>query len=343
MARPRLMAVRGWLVVAVASSIVLIGAAAVAKGAQPGPRTDRAIPAAAPLPTPPGTTERVSVGGGGRQGDAGSGGASAVLEGMNGNQAISADGRWVAFASAATNLIRGEPHPAGGVFLRDRQSGATVAIPWVDGGAFPGAVTAAEPAISGDGAVVAFTVIVTGQSGTTAVSLPTMNPFVLAWDRGTNLTELVSVDGNGRPTPGYQPSISADGRYVAYTRWYLDTTPPVLSNLTTDGFPSGGQWYVFGPSAPCTPHSATITVSATDPDDAVTGVTLFYQPSGGGVESRAMSNVGGTTWRATVTVLDAWSTGQITYWVQGRDSNGNVSQPLFNASDYLLQKGECIL
>jgi hypothetical protein len=341
--RRRPAAIRGAIAIAVAVSILAIGAATVALGARDKPHPTGPLSQAAPLPTPPGTTERVSVGADGRQGGAGSGGASAAIDSMNGNQAISADGRWVAFASAATNLIPGVPHPAGGIFLRDRQTGTTVAVPWVDGDVFPAAVTAAEPTISGDGAVVAFTAIVSNAAAARAVAISTKSPYVLSWDRATNLTELVSVDANGRPTPGYQPSISADGRYVAYTRWQVDTTPPVLSNLTTDGFASGGQFFVFGPGAPCAPHSATITVTATDPDDAVTSVTLSYQPNGGGVLTQPMSNVGGTTWRTTIAVEDSWSTGQITYSAQGRDSHGNVSQPLSPAAGYVLSKGDCIL
>ncbi len=166
---------------------------------------------------------------------------------------------------------------------------------------------------------------------------------MLAWDRGTNLTELVSVDGNARPTPGYQPTISADGRYVAYTRWLVDRTPPVPTDVTTDGFPSGGQFFVFGPSAPCTPHSATITVTVTDPDDAVTDVTLSYQPNGSSVVTQPMANVGGNTWRATIDTLDAWSTGPITYSVQARDSHGNVSESVPPTAGFGLGKGDCIL
>ena len=343
MLRSRLPGRRSMTAVVVALSLAAIGATSVVNGARQTPTRTAANPATAPLPTPPGTTGRVSVGTDGQQGGAGSGGVSAVFESMNGDQAISSDGRWVAFASAATNLTPGQPRPAGGIFLRDRQTGTTVAIPWVDGAVFPAGVVAAEPAISGDGAVVAFTVIVTTTGASRVVALPSSRPYVLAWDRGTNLTELVSMDANARPTPGYQPSISADGRYVAYTRWHVDTTPPVLSNLTTDGFPSGGQYFVFGPSAPCTPHAATITVTATDPDDAVSSVTLSYQPRNGAVSTQAMSNVGGTTWRATIVVQDAWSTGQITYWVVGRDSNGNVSQPFFPDAGFILSKGDCIL
>ena len=343
MTRRRPTALRGAIAVAVAVSVVAIGAVTVARGAPYEPRAAAPVPAEAPLPTPPGTTERVSVGADGRQGDAGSGGASALIESMNADQAISADGRWVAFASAATNLIPGEPHPGGGIFLHDRQSATTVAVPWVGGGAFPAGVTAAEPVISGDGAVVAFTAIVTNAAAARAVAFSMTSPYVLAWDRRTNLTELVSVDGNARPLPGYQPSISADGRYVAYTRWFLDTTPPVLSNLTADAFPSGGQFFIFGPGAPCTPHTATITVTATDPDDAVTEVTLFVQPNGGEVTAQAMTDFGGNSWRATIDALDSWATGTITYSVQGRDAHGNVSQPLFAAPPNLLSKGDCIL
>jgi hypothetical protein len=343
MTRRRPTAIRGAIAAALAVSIVAIGAVTVARGARHDSGVAAPVPANAPLPTPPGTTERVSVGADGRQGDADSGGASALIESMNADQAISADGRWVAFASAATNLIPGEPHPAGGIFLRDRQSAATVAIPWVDGRVFPAGVSAAEPVISGDGAVVAFTAIVTNAAAARAVAFSMATPYVLAWDRATNLTELVSVDGNTRPMPGYQPSISTDGRYVAYTRWFVDTTPPVLSNLTADAFASGGQFFVFGPGAPCTPHAATITVTATDPDDSVTEVTLFVQPNGGNVTTQAMTNVGGNLWQATIAAQDSWSTGPITYSVEGRDSHGNVSQPLAASPPNLLSKGDCIL
>ena len=328
--------------IAVGLALVVIGGATVVRGARQEPGPVEPPPAAAVLPSPAGTTERVSGGADGLQGGAASGGVSALIESMNANQMISGDGRWVVFGSAATDLIAGQPLPAGGLFLRDRQSGAVVAIPWVGSATFPAGLVGAEPAISGDGSVVAFTAIATTRAAASAASLAGLTPFVFAWDRATNLTELVSMDANGGPVAGYQPSISADGRYVAYTRWFADTTPPVLSNLTTDGFQSGNQWFIFGPSAPCTPHLATITVTATDPDDPVTGVTLFYQPNGGGVVSQEMSTDGGDLWRGTITALDPWQSGPIPYWVQGRDSNGNESQPLYPDAGAGLSKGDCI-
>ena len=339
--RGRAGVIRAGIAVAIAFCIAPIGAASVAEGAAQAPQADvDPLPAAAPLPTPPGTTERVSVGSGGRQGGAGSGGASAVLESMNGDQAISADGRWVAFASAATNLIPGEPHPAGGIFLRDRQTATTAAIPWVDGGVFPAGVIGAEPAISGDGAVVAFTAIITNAVAARAVAVSTTKPYVLVWDRATNLIEVVSVDSNAKPVAGYQSSISDDGRYVAYTRWFVDTSAPVLSDLTTDGSVSDGQYYIFGPGCG-PPRSATIRVTATDPDDAVSAVTLFYQPTGSAVRSTLMRKSGSNVWVATIDA-EAWDAGPINYWVRAADSHGNESQ-LDQSNNYILNKGNCIL
>ena len=61
-----------------------------------------------------GTTERVSVGPGGAQGN-----------GFSDDPALSADGRFVAFESDASNLVPGDTNDAVDVFVRDRQTGTT--------------------------------------------------------------------------------------------------------------------------------------------------------------------------------------------------------------------------
>ena len=91
-----------------------------------------------------GATERVSVGGGGGEGDAGSW-----------YPAISADGRHVAFWSQATNLAAGDDNGAADVFVRDRQAGSTVRAS-VDSLDAPGNGDCYSPAISADGRFVAF-------------------------------------------------------------------------------------------------------------------------------------------------------------------------------------------
>src|SRR5438132_1229672 len=60
---------------------------------------------AAPVGASAGTTERVSVDSAGNQGDGGSGSVGTSADRL----AISADGRFVAFASDATNLAPGTP------------------------------------------------------------------------------------------------------------------------------------------------------------------------------------------------------------------------------------------
>src|SRR5438445_9017048 len=65
-----------------------------------------------------GTTERVSVASGGAQGNGNSGGFFAF-------PALSAAGRFVAFQSAATNLVAGDTNGTTDVFVHDRQTGAT--------------------------------------------------------------------------------------------------------------------------------------------------------------------------------------------------------------------------
>jgi hypothetical protein len=285
----------------------------------------------------------MSVGSGGGQANGASGGTNGLVASPNANQAISADGRWVAFASAATNLVPGSPTPNGGMFVHDRETGTTLAAPWFDGGPFPAGVVAAEPAISADGGVIAFTVIGTTAGPTLGVfGGGTVVPYVLAWDRaGIGNIEIVSLDDNLRPTPGHQPSISANGQYVAYTRWFIeppppvDTTPPVLTNPTTS---TTSLAY-----SPCGPQTATITVTATDPDDAVSSVTLFYQPNGSGTFSQSMSPVGGSTWQGSITLVSGWNLGQITYWVQATDSHGNTSGQVFPTSSNILTIESCIL
>ena len=97
-----------------------------------------------------GVTERVSVGLKGEQGD----GDSNML-GIGTNTAISDDGRFVAFKSEATNLVRGDRNGVTDVFVRDRLAGTTERIS-VDGAGREAAGGGDQPAISPEGRYVAF-------------------------------------------------------------------------------------------------------------------------------------------------------------------------------------------
>jgi Tol biopolymer transport system component len=158
-----------------------------------------------------GVTERVSVDSEGNQAAGGSGDDEAA--GGSGAPAISADGRFVAFASAATNLVDGDANSKSDVFVHDRQTGATERVS-VDGHGNEGDGSSTWPAISADGRFVAFE-----SMATNLVSRDfNRDQDIFVHDRQTGATERVSVSSDGKQasSPSDVPSISADGRLVAF-------------------------------------------------------------------------------------------------------------------------------
>jgi len=95
-----------------------------------------------------GVTERISVGPGGVEGNLDSLSSGSGLE-------ISADGRYVVFASAASNLVAGDTNSRRDVFMHDRDTGETRRISVSEGGA-EGDGTSDEPVMSDDASVIAF-------------------------------------------------------------------------------------------------------------------------------------------------------------------------------------------
>jgi len=152
-----------------------------------------------------GTTERVSVS---------TGGAQASSSSFANSNRISGDGRFVTFGSAASNLVAGDTNGTLDIFVRDRQSGTTERVSVDSVGAQANDGTDDAPAISTDGRFVAFASwasnLVAGDTNAR------VDVFVRDLQNGT--TERVSVDstgGQGNAASG-RPSISADGRFVAY-------------------------------------------------------------------------------------------------------------------------------
>ena len=94
----------------------------------------------------PASTTRVSVASGGVESNAG-GGSS--------HPRLSADGRFVAFESVATNFVTGDTNAKRDIFVRDRTAGVTTRVSVGSGGAQSGG-DSYQPAVSGDGRLVAF-------------------------------------------------------------------------------------------------------------------------------------------------------------------------------------------
>ncbi|MGH2692465.1 MAG: TolB family protein [Actinomycetota bacterium] len=153
---------------------------------------------------------------------------------------ISADGRYVAFASISSNLVPNDVNPLGDVFVKDRQTGAVELISVsTDEAAAIG--DSYQPSMSADGRYVAFT--------STASNLVQgdLNDAVDVFlrDRVAGTTEIISVSSDETPSYGhtynyyfygsYLPSISADGNQVGFTS-YATNLVPSDTNVSVDVF-----------------------------------------------------------------------------------------------------------
>ncbi|MBO1419874.1 PD40 domain-containing protein [Streptomyces sp. FH025] len=162
-------------------------------------------------------TERVSVGLNHAQPD-----------GASHSAGLSADGRYAVFTSAAGNLVPGDTNGKTDVFVRDLWTGRTERVDTGPGGAQADG-DSYEATISGNGRYVAF--------GSWATDLaPGANrglQDVYVHDRWTGETRLVSTgEKPGKPQSDRSsgtPSISWDGRYVAFQSNRTDLAPDTVT------------------------------------------------------------------------------------------------------------------
>jgi Tol biopolymer transport system component len=156
-----------------------------------------------------GETTRVSISDSGLQGNGASGAA-----------AISSDGRYVALTSGASNLVAGDTNGTADVFIRDLRTGRTTRVD-VDSHARQTnrGSDSSDPVLSAHGRFVSFT-----SSASNLVAHDTNNlADVFVRDLRTGRTTRVSVSSRGKQAAGDRtrngsnaPSISANGRYVAF-------------------------------------------------------------------------------------------------------------------------------
>ena len=149
-----------------------------------------------------GTTERVSVSSTGEQGNASSAGAS-----------ISADGRFVAFASYATNLVPNDTNGTRDVFIRDMLMGTTRRVSVSTSGE-QGDGTSGIHSMSADARYVAFDSLAANlvADDTNGVR------DIFLHDCQTGETSRVSVASDGSQADGSSrsPAVCANGRHVAF-------------------------------------------------------------------------------------------------------------------------------
>jgi Tol biopolymer transport system component len=163
------------------------------------------------------------------------GAAGAVGDNPSSSASITADGRYVAFASEADNLDPDSDDAVTDVFVRDLQDNTTTLVSRASG---PGAVgdgNSSAPSISADGRYVAF--------ASEADNLdPDSNDAVLdvfVRDLQANTTTLVSRASGAPGAVGdggsNLPSISADGSQVAFES-VADNLDPDSNDAVTDIF-----------------------------------------------------------------------------------------------------------
>lgn len=160
-----------------------------------------------------GQMKRVSVSSTGQQ-----------ANGTSSKPSLSGDGRFVAFHSAATNLVTGDTNGMFDVFVHDLQTGQTTRVS-VDRFGKQGNGHSYHARLSDDGRYVAFeseaeNLIPNDSSGAADI-------FV--HDRQTQLIERVSIDSQGRQSNGANrnPDMSGDGNLIV---WASDASNLVVGD-----------------------------------------------------------------------------------------------------------------
>lgn len=212
------------------------------------------------------TTERVSVASDGTESNFDSN-----------NAAISADGRFVTYQSAATSLVPGDTNGAWDVFVFDRQTDTNQRVSVASDGAEANG-SSSVGSISADGRFVTFT-----SDASNLVAGDTNGASdVFVFDRQTSTTTRVSVAGDGTEANGpsgdvsdYGPnasiSISADGRFVAYRS--------DASNLVSGDANGVSDVFVFDRQASTTTR-VSVAGDGTEANGPSAGVSE-YGPTGG--------------------------------------------------------------
>jgi hypothetical protein len=240
------------------------------------------------------TTTRVSVGSDGSQGNSGSD-----------SPAISADGRYVAFRSLASNLVAGDGNNLMDVFVHDRQTGATTRVSQDDSGQV-GNGSSDFPSMSADGRYVTFQSMASNlvASDTNA----TTDSFV--YDRVTGKTRRISVSGVGAQSNDQSPRpvLSADGRFIAFSSGASNLVA-ADTNSWFDSFVVGGV--SVSPTAvnlPVTGGSRSVSVSFVYPGTPWSASTItpwitINPPAGGSTNGSVSFTVAPNTGAARTGTL----------------------------------------
>ncbi len=254
-----------------------------------------------------GTTTRVSTS---------SSGSQANDESVLGN--ISANGRYVVFASYATNLVPGVTNGEGQFYRKDLQTGAIICVSTTDTG-IPGNVGTERgneplPTLSADGRYACFST-----EASNLVSNDTNgseDSFVKDCDTGAIWRVSTKTGGGQVNYGGYDPRISGDGWYVMFQASSFDLDPGhtgyfsrvyvkdrhtdvttcisvsssgVLGNADSDNglmpFSGDSRYVAFSSNASNLVANDTNGLSDVFVRDLISGTTIRASTSSGGAEA----------------------------------------------------------
>ncbi|MFH8610665.1 TolB family protein [Streptomyces sp. NPDC018029] len=210
--------------------------------------------------------------------------------------AVSGDGRYIAYASGAEDLVPGDANERDDVFLYDRKEKTTQLAQLTDAGEH-GAGDAFGPAFAGDsgGRYLAFT---SNTSNLAAVEDHSSATDIFLRDREKGTTELISVPhAYNRKTPSWGAALSGDARHVAFTSasrvlrpegpaptsphnvflYDRDTKRMRLVSAAQDGTPANGDSDGVSLSRDGRYAAFTSTASNLTPDDGDSSADVFLR------------------------------------------------------------------
>ncbi len=241
-------------------------------------------------------------------------------------QRISADGRYVAFVSTASNLVTGKTdRTRSDVFVRDLET-ATTSLASVAPDGTAGDRESRSPSLSADGRYVAF------QSAATDLIAGDTNDQadIFVRDLLAGVTTRVSVASSGAQADSFSqaPSISADGRYVAFVSRATNLAPGGGASITADVYvhdrESGTTTRVSVPAV-----DASEQYNTEQPTISPDGQFVLY------VSDSPRQVPGDTNRRPDVIVYDrqAGTRTRISVAAGGIQGNGSSSTPTISADN----------
>ncbi|MFJ9692284.1 TolB family protein [Kitasatospora sp. NPDC101183] len=170
-----------------------------------------------------------------------------ALNAATSDASISADGRYVAFSTPATDVVPGQAKHASDVFVRDRWTGRTELVSaGVLATTDDETIRSADnPTLSADGRYVAYASNRTDLA--TSIHRGKINIYVA--DRWTHTTRLVTtgLDGTGADSHSYRPTISWDGGTVGFVSRAYNLVPqtPAAAAEASDAELAGPRFYPY--------------------------------------------------------------------------------------------------